>query len=338
VTWSDLPPLGTLVAFEAVTRHRSVSKAAAELHLTHGAVSRQIQQLERALGTTLFERGAREMAPLPAATTLAGAVADALTLLSSAARQARHQAEPGPLVLSCEPTLLIRWLIPRLPALTEAVRGLDLHLSAAGGPVDFGREGIDLAIRRNDFPLPPGAHALWLFDEMTGPVATPDLAQRLTTIADLAGLPRLHTRTRPDAWSDWARRQKATLPPAPTRTFEHFYLSLQAASSGLGIAIGPRALVEDDLAAGRLAAPFSFEPDGTAYYLLTADSPRDRFRADSPADRFPTGSSRDRLPADSPRDARIAGLLTWLRHQSPQSPTTSNTPSPPPTPWNNDTS
>jgi LysR family transcriptional regulator, glycine cleavage system transcriptional activator len=291
VTWTDLPPLGTLVAFEAVARHRSVSRAAEELHLTHGAVSRQIQQLERALGTTLFERGTREMTPSPAAVSLAGAAADALTLLSSAARQARHSGRPGPLVLSCEPTLLIRWLIPRLPALSETAPGLDLHLSAAGGPVDFGREGIDLAIRRNDFPLPPGAQAQWLFSEMIGPVAAPDLAQRLTTSADMAGLPRLHTRSRPSAWDDWARCHKTTLPPAPDRIFEHFYLSLQAAASGLGIAIGPRALVDDDLVAGRLAAPFGFEADGTAYFLLT------------------TGS---------PNDSRAAGLLTWLRRQAPK--------------------
>lgn len=300
------------MAFEAVARRQSVSKAADELHLTHGAVSRQIQQLERALGTALFERGAREMAPSPAATSLAAAVADALTLLSSAARQARHNAQPGPLVLSCEPTLLIRWLIPRLPALAEAAPGLDLHFSAAGGPVDLGREGIDLAVRRNDFPLPPGAQALWLFDEMTGPVAKPGLAQRVTTIADMAGLPRLHTRTRPTAWDEWARRRKATLPPAPARTFEHFYLSLQAAASGLGIAIGPRALVHDDLTASRLAAPFGFEADGTAYFLLT------------------TGSL---LSTGSPHDSQVAELLTWLRHQAAQMETGTSAPSGQVTAW-----
>lgn len=306
VTWTDLPPLGTLVAFEAVARHRSVSRAAEELHLTHGAVSRQIQQLERALGTTLFERGTREMTPSPAAVSLAGAVADALTVLSSAARQARHSARPGPVVLSCEPTLLIRWLIPRLPALSQTAPRLDLHLSAAGGPVDFGREGIDLAIRRNDFPLPPGAHAWWLFDEMIGPVAAPELAQRLTTAADMADLPRLHTRTRPSAWDDWARCSTTTLPPAPARIFEHFYLSLQAAASGLGIAIGPRALVDDDLTAGRLAAPFGFEADGTAYFLLAAGSPH---------------------------DSRAAELLTWLRRQAPEAEDGSDETSRPVTAW-----
>ncbi|GAA3263670.1 LysR family transcriptional regulator [Nonomuraea helvata] len=288
MTWTDLPPLGTLVAFEATVRHGGVSKAAAELHLTHGAVSRQIQQLERALGTVLFERRHRAMTPTPSATAFAAAVADALTLLSSAARRAGQAARPVPLVLSCEPTLLMRWLIPRMPALAQTAPELKLHLSAAGGPVPFDREGIDLAIRRNDFELPPGVHALWLFDELTGPVCTPELARTIGEPADLAEPPRLHTRTRPSAWADWASGRSTALPPAPEQTFEHFYLSLQAAAAGLGIAIGSHALVCDDLSTGRLAAPFGFQPDGSAYFLLT------------------------RTP-DAPW---IATLLAWLRDQA----------------------
>ncbi|HEV8220474.1 MAG TPA: LysR family transcriptional regulator [Streptosporangiaceae bacterium] len=306
MTWADLPPLGTLVAFESTVRQHSVSKAATELHLTHGAVSRQIQHLERALGTTLFERRNRAMTPTPAATALAAVVTDALTLLSSAARTARQAARPDPLVLSCEPTLLMRWLIPRLPALAQAA-GPDLHLSAAGGPVPFDREGIDVAIRRNDFGLPAGVRALWLFDELTGPVCTPGLAQRITTPAGLAAVPRLHTRTRPGAWNEWASGQNITLPPASEQTFEHFYLSLQAAAAGLGIAIGSHALVHDDLATGRLAAPLGFQPDGCAYFLLTR----------------------------TPDDPRIATLLTWLRDQAQELNQGQNRPATrPPRTWN----
>jgi DNA-binding transcriptional LysR family regulator len=289
MSWRDLPPLGTLVAFEATARHRSVTKAAEELHLTHGAVSRQVQQLERALRTELFERRSREMSPTPAATALAEAVADALSLLSSAARRARHHTQRASLVLSCEPTLLMRWLIPRLPSLPEAVPGLNLHLSAAGGPVSLDREGIDLAIRRNDFEIPHAVHPHRLFSEHIGPVCTPELAQHLTTTADLTGVTRLHTRTRLQAWDDWARCRAATLPPAPERIFEHFYLSLQAAAAGLGVAIGPLALVCDDIEAGRLVAPFGFEADGTAYLLLTARPPG---------------------------DGRTTALLSWLRKKA----------------------
>ena len=229
------------------------------------------------------------MVPTSTAITLAGAVADALGLLSSAARQTRHSTEPGPLVLSCEPTLLIRWLIPRLGTLSSATPGLKLHLSAAGGPVSFDREGIDLAIRRNDFQLPHGVHSHLLFDELIGPVCTPELAQGLLTTEDLANLPRLHTQTRPQAWDDWARCRRTALPPATEQTFEHFYLSLQAAAAGLGAAIGPLALVHDDVEAGRLAAPFGFAADGTSYLLLAANSPD---------------------------NDQAALLLTWLRDQA----------------------
>ncbi|MER6996788.1 LysR substrate-binding domain-containing protein [Streptomyces sp. NPDC000410] len=290
MTWADLPPLGTLVAFEATVRHGSVTRAAAELHLTHGAVSRQIRQLEQALGTPLFERRNRAVVPTEAARTLARDVGDALGALSAAARRARAAAEPGrPLVLSCEPTLLMRWLIPRLPLLAEAAPGLDLHLVASGGPVPFDREGIDVAIRRDDFALPEGVPAHPLFAELIGPVCSPEHARRLSSPADLAGLPRLHTRTRPTAWDDWATRAGADLPAAPEQTFEHFSLSLQAAASGLGVAIGPLALVHDDLKAGRLLAPYGFEPDGSAYVLLAA-------------------------PAAG--DERVSALLAWLGEQA----------------------
>ena len=289
--WTDLPPLGTLVAFEATVRHASVSRAAAELHLTHGAVSRQVQQLERALGVTLFDRRNRAVVPTRAAEAFAESLTDALDLLSAAARRARAATQPAPLVLSCEPTLLMRWLIPRLPSLAGAASELKLHLVASGGPVPFERESIDVAIRRNDFALPDGLPTFDLFEELVGPVCTPDLAEGVRATADLARLPLLHARTRPAAWSDWVGG--ALGGTGGEQTFEHFYLSLQAAASGLGVAIGPLALVRDDLAAGRLVAPFGFTPDGSRYVLLTA------------------------LPAD---DARVTVLVDWLREQARELP------------------
>lgn len=288
--WPDLPPPNTLLPFEATVRHASMTRAAHELHVTHGAVSRQIQKLEKALGTPLFERGTRSLRPTPQARRLAAAVRDALDQIDSAAREISRRERGGPIALSCEPTLLMRWLIPRLPDLAVQVPGLTVHLSAGGGPVSFERETIDLAVRRDDFPVPAGVSRTHLFAERIGPVCSPDLAQRLSRVEDLGSLPLLHTSTRPQAWDDWGRLTGTRVEGASQQTFEHFYLALQAAVAGVGVAIGPYALVHDDLVRGQLMAPFGLVADGTRYHLLSPGPPEG--------------------------DARVSRLLDWLRSQA----------------------
>ncbi|MGW7305729.1 LysR substrate-binding domain-containing protein [Streptomyces sp. NPDC054835] len=285
----DLPPLNTLLPFEATVRHASMTRAARELHVTHGAVSRQVQNLEKALGTPLFERGPRSLRPTPQARRLAAAVRDALDLIESAAREVSgRDRDAGPLALSCEPTLLMRWLIPRLPDLAARHPELTVHLSAGGGPVAFARDTVDVALRRDDFPVPDGVTRVPLFDEWIGPVCRPELAERLRTGEPVA---LLHTSTRPAAWEDW-RRLSGHGPVAhpAEQTFEHFYLALQAAVAGVGVAVGPYALVHDDLVRGQLAAPYGFVADGTGYGLLGPRPPE--------------------------RDPRTAALLGWLREQA----------------------
>ncbi|MEU7581167.1 LysR family transcriptional regulator [Streptomyces sp. NPDC041068] len=271
--WSALPPLNTLLPFEATVRHASMTAAARELHVTHGAVSRQIQNLERALGVSLFVRGARTLRPTPQARQLAAVVRDALDQIDGAARQISRRTPAGPLTLSCEPTLLMRWLIPRLPDLTESVPDLTVHLSAGGGPVFFERDGIDLAIRRDDFALPEEASRTRLFGERIGPVCRPDLASRLTDGAGVRDAVLLHTGTRPRAWDDWRGITGLGAEPVSEQTLEHFYLTLQAATAGVGVAIAPYAVVHDDLERGQLVAPFGFVPDGTSYHLLSRRPP-----------------------------------------------------------------
>ncbi|MDQ0634241.1 LysR family glycine cleavage system transcriptional activator [Arthrobacter pascens] len=270
--WQDLPPLGTLVPFECAVRLGSVTAAAAELHLTHGAVSRQIQALERSLGLSLFERRNRAIVPTQDAVDYASQITDALNLLSSATRRVQRLRQSDSLVLSCEPTLLMRWLLPRLPALYQAVPGVDLHLSGAGGRIDLARQGVDIAVRRNDFAIPLLMDSTILTSERIGPVCSPDMASKISTIGDLSAVPLLHSATRPGAWTDW--KENAPAPEFPARsetTFEHFYLSLQAAAAGVGVAIGPYALVADDLRDGRLVAPFGFVEDGSKYVFLSRD-------------------------------------------------------------------
>jgi DNA-binding transcriptional LysR family regulator len=284
--WAALPPLNALLPFEATVRHASMTAAAQELHVTHGAVSRQVQNLERALGTRLFERQTRALRPTPQARQLAAVIRDALDQIDAAVQQISHRTPTGPLTLSCEPTLLMRWLIPRLPELAVSVPDVVIHLSAAGGPVSFERDDVDLAIRRDDFPFPERASRTRLFGERVGPVCRPDLAARLTG-AGVAQATLLHSATRPQAWDDWQRITGVRAQPTSEQTLEHFYLTVQAAAAGVGVAIAPYAVVCDDLERGQLVAPFGFVPDGTSYHLLSRQSPE--------------------------QDGRIGLLTGWLR-------------------------
>jgi DNA-binding transcriptional LysR family regulator len=263
------PSLTVLRAFEATVRLGSVTGAARELHFTHSAVSRHVRALEFALGRELFERRNRGIHPTPAARRLAAGVADGLALLDRHLERARVSEDHDAIVLSCEPTLLMRWLIPRLPRLATLAPGMSCRLVAAGGPVAFARDGIDIALRREDFWIAPDLHKAVLMDEHIGPVCRPDVGSGLREPADLGGHTLLHTQTRPDAWQSWARATGNEVIGVRDEQFEHFYLMLQAASAGLGVALASRAMVVDDLAAGQLIAPLGFVADGSRYQLLS---------------------------------------------------------------------
>lgn len=287
-----LPSLLALRCFEAAARLENFTRAADELHLTHGAVSRAVRTLEDDLGLALFERRSRRVFLTDAGRTLARAVHDGLGTIRAATRELRASARQArQWVLSCEPTLLMRWLIPRWPQWHALHPDIDIHLVAGGGPFSFHR-GIDLAIRRDDFDWPEGAHASRLFAERIGPVCRPDRAGDWFTPVHAPSqlqpdAPRLQTRTRPGTWQDWAAAAGQPSPSGREQAFEHFYFSLQAAVAGLGVAIGPWHLVRDDIDSGVLVAPLGFVEDGSSYCLL------------SPAP----------LPADSPPGQ----LLSWIR-------------------------
>ena len=290
-----LPSLLALRCFEAAARLENFSHAGVELHLTPGAVSRAVRLLENELGVALFERRSRRVFLTDAGRVLARATGDGFGLISRAINELRaNAARKRSWVLSCEPTLLMRWLIPRWPDFQARHPQIDVQLVAGGGPFTFNGT-IDLAIRRDDFPWPDSYHAEPLFAEKIGLVCRPDkVAQWFAGQPASAVLrpdaPPLHSRTRPQAWQEWAGATGMALPEAAGQYFEHFYFSLQAAVAGLGVAIGPWHLVRDDLHSGVLSAPLGFVEDGSGYCLL------------SPAP----------LRATSPQ----AHLLAWLRSMS----------------------
>jgi LysR family transcriptional regulator, glycine cleavage system transcriptional activator len=258
----------------------SFSAAAEELHLTHGAVSRQVKALEDYLGVRLFRRLNRRVELTEAGTTLLPAVQTAFQVLETSAAQVAGRSRQGPLVVSCLATFMIRWLIPKLygfssvhPQVEMRLSGaqVEVRLSGSFAPVDFTRDGIDVAIRVGNPPWPKGIDAHAFLEDYIGPVCSPALLTRhgLRHPSDLQRHTLLHTESRPDAWRDWLDRSDvADVEVAAGTRFEHTYFLLEAAIGGLGVGIGSYPLVEEDLKNGRLLAPFGFLPSGRSYYLL----------------------------------------------------------------------
>ena len=277
-----LPSLGALAAFEAAARHGSFTRAAEELALTQGAVSRQVAGLEAQIGVRLFERVRQRVALTPAGAAYAVEVRAALRALSSATLNVMaFRGAGGVLNLAILPTFGTRWLIPRLPRFTEAHPNVTINFATRVRPFDFAREGHDAAIHFGG-PTWPGARLHRLMGETIVPVASPALVARhgLTTPADVLAAPLLQQATRPRAWEQWLVENG--LDPAratPGPRFEQFAMVAQAAQAGLGLAILPRFLVEDELRTGVLVAPFDAPSRSEeAYWLVYPEE-----KADLPA-------------------------------------------------------
>ena len=268
-----LPPLKALPAFEISATRASISAAAEELHLTHGAVSRQIKSLEDHLGVQLFRRFNRRIELTPAGAELLPSIRQALQVLETSAARVAARTRQGPLAVSCLATLMMRWLIPRLYAFNAAHPSVEVRLSASHAPASFADGETDVAIRIGKPPWPRGVAAHPFLPDRVGPVLAPTLLaqHRVKRPADLRRVALLHAETRPRAWTDWLQLTGTNgLDPARGQRFEHTYFLLEAAGSGLGAAIGSYPLVEQDLSSGRLVAPFGFVATENSYCLLHA--------------------------------------------------------------------
>lgn len=250
-------PLNALRAFETTVRLGSMSAAASELGVTHGAVSRHVQALEARFGAPLLRRLAKSVEPTPAAAQLASSLGEAFALMHlGVARLA-----PGPLTLSCSATIMNYWLIPRLGRFKRDNPAVEIRLNVNHGEVDFVRDEISLAIRSSMFQAPQDVAIRPLLREDIGPICHPDYAARLDLRApeDLARVRILGTATRPAAWGEWLSAiGRPDLAFESHERYEHFYLLIQAAACGLGVALAPRFLVDDEIRRGHVVAPFGF--------------------------------------------------------------------------------
>lgn len=245
--------MATLAAFEAAARLGSFSAAALELHLTPGAVSRQMATLEGDLGLGLFLRSARGVELTAEGRRLHAAAQEALELVRSAVRDLRRGAPGGSVRISVTPSFGARWLLPRLPRFQAAHPKVTLVPVAENRLVDLTREGFDLAVRYTVEPMAPGVERVLLMREELVPVAAPALLTgRPRTPDGLIGLPFLHDTS--DAfWRAWlAAAGRPDLLPVQGTVFNDYNLAVGAAVSGLGVLVGRTALIQDELRDGRL--------------------------------------------------------------------------------------
>ena len=285
----DLPPLGSLRAFEAAARHMSFKDAASELHVTPAAVSQQIKTLEDFCGIKLFRRLTRALVLTEAGQVALPQITLGLDQLAAGYRLIKGHGGIGPLVLSLPPSFATKWLVPRLGRFQERHPEIVVRIDATSRLVQFDAEGVDIGIRFGKGHY-PGLTSHHLFPSRVIPVCSPDLPRSdrpLEKPADLSAFTLLHLRdsdapgTEP-VWDMWLRAAGVT--GVDTRLgpqFSDYAMAIDAAVSGQGVGLVDATLAEAELKSGRLIQPFAdvAEIEGEfCYYLVypqgRGDDPR----------------------------------------------------------------
>lgn len=257
-----LPPLTALRAFDAAARHMSFAKAADELNVTPAALSFQIKSLEEHLGAPLFKRLNRAVELTDAGRALAPEAKVAFETLTSGWRAAQRSLDHQSLTITAGPAFTAKWLAPRLFDFAREHPEIELRFSASLRLMDFSRDDVDVAIRFGQGP-DPGLYSLPLTEEWVTPVMLPELAAKYPNPQDLAQAVLIIDESmgflRPQSgWAEWSAAAGIDPLVASGPRFSQGDHALDAALSGIGVALGRRALVIKDLAEGRLVAPFPF--------------------------------------------------------------------------------
>lgn len=259
----SLPPLSALRAFEATARLGSVTAAADELSVTHGAVSRQLKSLDEHFGVALFTKAGRGLVLTHHGERLQIGVGGAFSKLRDSCAALKHDVEEAPFTLACPGSLLARWLIPRLDRLQRELPELKLQVVVSdteqlGKPSD-----ASATLAFTEPPWPADMEVIPLMPEQICAVVSSSLAAQTdpTNPETLFANKLLYTASRPQAWPQWAASKGLEQSELETalqqgQGFAHLYYLIEAAVAGLGVAIAPKLLVEDDVNSGRLVAPW----------------------------------------------------------------------------------
>ncbi|MBV7541512.1 LysR substrate-binding domain-containing protein [Acidovorax sp. sic0104] len=258
------PPLHLLRAFSTVARFGSVSRAADALHLTQSAVSKQVKELEGWVGVMLFERSRKRLALTPAGERYEKAVRSVLAQLEAATLELITSDDGGgALHLSSLPTFGAKWLIPRLPQFQQQHPQVTLHFVPYVHSYDFERPELDCSILFGEGHW-PGAHAHYLTGNDVALIAprTRVADWALHSPRDLARHTLLRHVTVPDAWLRWSETHgvQGLVDPLAGPQFDQFQTMIRAVMAGMGLALVPRCLVQDEITAGLVREPLAEQP------------------------------------------------------------------------------
>jgi LysR family transcriptional regulator, glycine cleavage system transcriptional activator len=257
--FNRLPPLQTLRAFEATGRLLSMTLAAEELHVTHGAVSRHIKTLEEHLGVTLFQRLTRRIVLTQAGTEFLRVVTRALGDLAREAERIRAHDSVTRLKINASVSFANKWFEPRLHRFKALHPELDVHLDVTDTYVDLNDREADVAIRYGSGRY-PRVLAERILEETVTPVCSPAYRAKvggMSSVASLARCTLLHEDRMLANWEQWlalagVKSVRSDRGPA----YSHGSMVIEAAIRGEGVALGRSVIVADDIAAGRLVVPF----------------------------------------------------------------------------------
>lgn len=268
--YAHLPSLNGLRAFEAAARLLSFTLAARELNVTQGAISRQIKLLEQELDVFLFHRRHRSLTLTEQGRILLSPLTRAFDLMTQGVTRLKNQQQD--LSLKLHPTFAIRWLIPRLHLFQSQYPDIRIRLTTSGINADFFRENFDAGITHLGEKI-PGVHRQVILTEQLIPVCSPKLLQGHPPLARPEDVKRhtlLHNNPDMKEWAAWAEQNKISdLSLERGQIFEVDDAALQAATAGLGIALGDLFLVRDELLSGRLTAPLGLTPIQTGCYYFS---------------------------------------------------------------------
>lgn len=274
VAMRKLPFLNGIRAFEAAARAGSFAKAANELHVTPAAISRLVQLLEARLGFALFERKANRLTLTTAGRTYQAGLTQLFDSLANLTAQVTAMAGARALTVGVGPTFAVRWLIPRLADFQKTAPDVEVRFATGGATVPYNDEwtcGISLGDGRW-----PGFTAERLFAAELTPVCSPQMAKRLKVLDDLKSVTLLRVAHASDDWPRWCKAVNISRLRARGPEFEFYGQALQAAADGVGVAMGISPYLDDDLAAGRLVAPFGKTVSKGAHWYLIYRGHRER--------------------------------------------------------------